>query len=433
MIGTGGISQQAALDGDLITPAVLRLLRDRGLRPSPQLPAARFALSSAAPLLVARPGHADAAVRTYARTWLAGRTGYHRASDPAEESLLHAFETSALVRPPAHRTAQRLDADLVEVYLWLCRHWCALSRATTDLRYVNAALKVLGVCLLAPVPPTELAAKALAEALESIDTHVRPQAGSTGADLPVLSPIPAAPTSPRARVAVLAGADSRGLPRFLASAQAARVPIVGVLHHEPTPSTIPEASSYTSAWYPQPDARNGNRAAPDPGPGSPVAGQHQVIGHRDWSTAATALGQWRCDLLVLVGMDVVPRTVLAVPRLGTVNAHNGALPHYRGMDAVAWAMLAGDPVACSVHEVTEQVDAGGVFAQRTVPSDTSDLRQAVKNTQINLLTEVCQAVTSTGTLPTTRPQTGHPRRFYRMHPALRRHLDSTIDAIGAAL
>ncbi|MFI9362042.1 formyltransferase family protein [Kitasatospora sp. NPDC053057] len=432
MIDTSAISQQAVSDGDLITPTVLGLLRRRELQPTRQLPAARLTVSSAAPLLIARPSHASSDVRAHARAWLAGRAGHYRATDPAEESMLHAVETSALARPPADQIAQKLDADLVEIYLWLCRHWIGLTRTTADPRYVNAALKVLGVCLLAPVSPTDLASQALAEALEATDTIVGPRTSEVGDDHPVLSPIPAALVPPRARVAVLAGAGSRGLPRFLAAAHTARVPIAGVLHYESGIAPIPDTSTYASAWYPEPRSPAAPRLALSGADGNPGAERHQRIEHRDWSMAASALDRWGCDLLVLVGMDVVPRTVLTVPRLGTVNAHNGALPAYRGMDAVAWATFTGDDVVCSVHEVTEQVDAGGVYAQRIVPANAVDLRQAVKDTQIALLTEVCLAVTATGTLPTARPQRGCPRRYYRMHPVLRRHLDTVPGPIGAA-
>lgn len=51
-----------------------------------------------------------------------------------------------------------------------------------------------------------------------------------------------------------------------------------------------------------------------------------------------------------------------------VNIHPSLLPKYRGLDTHARAIEAGDQVAgCSVHVVTEELDAGEVLGQAEVP------------------------------------------------------------------
>ena len=51
-----------------------------------------------------------------------------------------------------------------------------------------------------------------------------------------------------------------------------------------------------------------------------------------------------------------------------VNIHPSLLPKYRGLDAHSRAIAAGDSVAgCSVHLVTEELDAGEVLGQIQVP------------------------------------------------------------------
>lgn len=218
----------------------------------------------------------------------------------------------------------------------------------------------------------------------------------------------------------MAGAHSKGLPQFLAAAAACGIPLAGIVLHEKGPGTTPPSSAYASAWYPPPHAPAPLSAWPTAqAPGVPQA----HVAHRDWPAAATALTTWDCDLLVLLGMEVVPASLLAAPRTATINAHNGALPTYRGMDAVAWALLAGDDPMCSVHLVTETVDAGDVLSQAAVPAGSPNLRAAVKAAQISLLTDVCRHFHTTGALPPGRHQTGTARTFYRMHPALRRVLD----------
>jgi len=72
---------------------------------------------------------------------------------------------------------------------------------------------------------------------------------------------------------------------------------------------------------------------------------------------------------------LTPRFIDAVG--GTiVNIHPSLLPLYKGLDTHARALAAGDAEAgCSVHLVTEDLDAGRVFGQSRVPilrGDTPD-------------------------------------------------------------
>jgi phosphoribosylglycinamide formyltransferase-1 len=56
-----------------------------------------------------------------------------------------------------------------------------------------------------------------------------------------------------------------------------------------------------------------------------------------------------------------------------VNIHPSLLPKYRGLDTHARAIAGGDPVGgCSVHIVTEELDAGEVLGQAEVPIETGD-------------------------------------------------------------
>jgi len=56
-----------------------------------------------------------------------------------------------------------------------------------------------------------------------------------------------------------------------------------------------------------------------------------------------------------------------------VNIHPSLLPKYRGLDTHARAIEAGDSVSgCSVHIVTEELDAGEVLGQAEVPIARDD-------------------------------------------------------------
>ena len=56
-----------------------------------------------------------------------------------------------------------------------------------------------------------------------------------------------------------------------------------------------------------------------------------------------------------------------------VNIHPSLLPSYRGLDTHARAIEAGDEVSgCSVHLVTEELDAGEVLGQAELPIEPGD-------------------------------------------------------------
>ena len=56
-----------------------------------------------------------------------------------------------------------------------------------------------------------------------------------------------------------------------------------------------------------------------------------------------------------------------------VNIHPSLLPKYRGLDTHARAIAAGDSVSgCSVHLVTEELDAGDVLGRAEVPIEPGD-------------------------------------------------------------
>lgn len=56
-----------------------------------------------------------------------------------------------------------------------------------------------------------------------------------------------------------------------------------------------------------------------------------------------------------------------------LNIHPSLLPKYRGLDTHARAIAAGDHVSgCSVHVVTEELDAGDVLGQEEVPIAAGD-------------------------------------------------------------
>lgn len=62
-----------------------------------------------------------------------------------------------------------------------------------------------------------------------------------------------------------------------------------------------------------------------------------------------------------------------------VNIHPSLLPKYRGLDTHARALEAGDTISgCSVHVVTEELDAGEVLGQAEVPIEPGDTIESLE-------------------------------------------------------
>jgi methionyl-tRNA formyltransferase len=74
------------------------------------------------------------------------------------------------------------------------------------------------------------------------------------------------------------------------------------------------------------------------------------------------------DLLVVVAYgQIIPRSVLGIPRLGAVNVHASLLPRHRGAAPVAGAILAGDSeTGVTIMRMDEQLDHGPILAMRSV-------------------------------------------------------------------
>jgi methionyl-tRNA formyltransferase len=77
------------------------------------------------------------------------------------------------------------------------------------------------------------------------------------------------------------------------------------------------------------------------------------------------------DLLVVVAYgQIIPRSVLEIPRLGAVNVHASLLPRHRGAAPVAHAILAGDKeTGVTIMRMDEQLDHGPILAVQTTPID----------------------------------------------------------------
>lgn len=89
---------------------------------------------------------------------------------------------------------------------------------------------------------------------------------------------------------------------------------------------------------------------------------------------AAMIAPLRPDLILTGGFNwVIPADVLAVPRLGAVNFHDGLLPRYRGMNATGWALRNDEAqLGFTAHRMTPRLDDGSILAQRAMPLGDDD-------------------------------------------------------------
>ncbi len=74
------------------------------------------------------------------------------------------------------------------------------------------------------------------------------------------------------------------------------------------------------------------------------------------------------DLFVVVAFSILPRTLLAIPRHGSVNLHPSLLPKYRGAAPIIWAVVRGETeTGVSTFLLNPRVDTGDILLQRRVP------------------------------------------------------------------
>jgi methionyl-tRNA formyltransferase len=84
--------------------------------------------------------------------------------------------------------------------------------------------------------------------------------------------------------------------------------------------------------------------------------------------AINLLRETRADLGILYGTNIIKEPVFSIPRLGSINIHQGLAPIYRGGPTVFWELFNGEKeIGITVHFVAAKVDCGDIILQKTLP------------------------------------------------------------------
>ncbi len=132
------------------------------------------------------------------------------------------------------------------------------------------------------------------------------------------------------------------------------------------------------AVYTQPDrpAGRGRKLAPSPVKQAARAAGIAVEQPPTLKTteAQVTLAAYRPDLLVVVAYGLIlPRKVLAIPRLGCWNVHASLLPRWRGAAPIQRALLAGDAeTGVDLMQMEAGLDTGPVLLEKRTPITRED-------------------------------------------------------------
>lgn len=85
------------------------------------------------------------------------------------------------------------------------------------------------------------------------------------------------------------------------------------------------------------------------------------------------------ELIVVAAYgQILPQTILDLPRLGCINVHASLLPAYRGAAPIQWAILNGDSeTGVTIMKLDAGLDTGPILARQATPIYPSDDAQSL--------------------------------------------------------
>ena len=132
------------------------------------------------------------------------------------------------------------------------------------------------------------------------------------------------------------------------------------------------------------------------------------------------------DVIAFTGGGLIRKNILAIPKIGILNAHTGILPQYRGMDVVEWTAAEGkiDQVGfgATLHLMDKGVDSGPIILKRTIPVKSGDdfglIRERLEVLMVKLMIEgICGLRDETLHPESQKAEDG--RQYFVMHPRVK--------------
>ena len=123
----------------------------------------------------------------------------------------------------------------------------------------------------------------------------------------------------------------------------------------------------------QPDRPRGRSGKPAPSDVKLCAEQYGIPVFQPEKVREEAAVERLCrenaDIFVVAAFgQLLPKTILEMPRFGCINIHGSLLPAYRGAAPVQWAVLDGQKEAGdTIMQMNEGLDTGDILMQESIP------------------------------------------------------------------
>jgi len=143
----------------------------------------------------------------------------------------------------------------------------------------------------------------------------------------------------------------------------------------PTLKTLLEGADEVIAVVTQPDRKKGRGQKVSSSPVKEVVSQYEdeislfqpdKVREEIFRESLRKLGP---DLFVVIAYgQILPRSLLDIPRHGAINVHASLLPKYRGAAPIAWAILKGEAsTGVTIMKMDEGMDTGDILLQKDIP------------------------------------------------------------------
>ena len=166
-----------------------------------------------------------------------------------------------------------------------------------------------------------------------------------------------------------------------------------------------------AAVYTQPDKPKGRGYKMIPTPVKKCAEEFNIPVYQpkslrkgeDAEKAVENLGEIAPDLIIVVAYgQILPQSILDLPRYGCINIHASLLPEYRGAAPIQWCILDGKTVTgVTSMKMESGLDTGDMLIKRSISigenETSSELHDRLSELGAEVLLETIQAIES-GTL-----------------------------------
>jgi methionyl-tRNA formyltransferase len=118
------------------------------------------------------------------------------------------------------------------------------------------------------------------------------------------------------------------------------------------------------------------------------------------------------DVMVVAAYGLIlPRSVLAIPRLGCINIHASLLPRWRGAAPIHRAVEAGDAeTGITIMQMEEGLDTGPMLLREALPilpmETTAALHDKLAQLGGRMIVEAIRSLENGGLMPTPQPEDG---------------------------